>query len=531
MIQLASGSTPSLSVDLQRLLHHRLRVAAAIGAAIGGVMFVAMLFIETAGTASRWSDRATVGVLIGGTFVLTAVLWSGRPFSLRRLRWLEVGVFGLQAGQIVYGMATHYSTGQIIAAAAQEQELAIAYVYADSCAMFWFALIVGYGVFIPNTARRGSGMVIGLALAALTTLAFVTLRDGAGEYLAMILFDAGVWLAAACAIAVWGCYRMNVLQREAFKAKQLGQYRLKEKLGAGGMGEVYLAEHQLLRRPCAIKVIRPDRLHDESVLARFAREVHVTAKLTHVNTVEIIDYGHAADGTFYYVMEYLPGPTLEQLMREHGPLPPGRVVYLLRQLCGALAEAHRAGLIHRDIKPGNVIVCERGGTHDVAKLLDFGLARTSLLEPQDTTAATHLGPLTVQGQITGSPAYMSPEQAAGDETLDGRSDIYSLGAVAYFLLTGSPPFTHTSLGRLLAAHLYEPVPSLASIRPETPADLASIVSRCLEKRPENRPATADDLSQSLAGTTCASAWNTELAADWWQAVRHGEVPASIATRC
>src|SRR5262249_52007665 len=159
------------------------------------------------------------------------------------------------------------------------------------------------------------------------------------------------------------------------EARKLGQYVLRQRLGSGGMGEVYLAEHVLLRRPCAVKLIRPDRTTDSNSLLRFEREVQATATLNHPNTVQIFDYGHAEDGTFYYAMEYLPGLNLEELVKRHGPLPPERALHLLRQVCGALHEAHAGGLIHRDIKPSNIITCERGGLHDVAKLLDFGLVR------------------------------------------------------------------------------------------------------------------------------------------------------------
>jgi serine/threonine-protein kinase len=255
---------------------------------------------------------------------------------------------------------------------------------------------------------------------------------------------------------------------------------------------VYLAEHSLLRRPCAIKLIRPERAGDPATLKRFEREVQAMAALTHPNTAEVYDYGHAADGTFYYVMEYLPGPSLEELIKQHGPLPPERAVHLLRQVCAALQEAHAAGLVHRDVKPGNVLVCERGGLADVAKLLDFGLVRGHGLDSDDAK-------LTQQGAIAGTPAYMSPEQAAGREDVDGRSDIYSLGAVAYFLLTGQPPFVRGSAVQTLAAHLGEPVVPPDRLRADVPADLQAVVLRCLEKEPARRFARAADLAEALAG--------------------------------
>jgi serine/threonine protein kinase len=205
------------------------------------------------------------------------------------------------------------------------------------------------------------------------------------------------------------------------------------------MGEVYLGEHMLLRRACAIKTIRADQAGDPITFARFEREVQAMATLTHWNTVEVYDYGHAEDGTFYYVMEYLPGLNLNDLVHRYGPLPPGRAIHFLRQLCAALSEAHHIGLIHRDIKPTNVLACRRGRVHDVAKLLDFGLVHD--------VAVQHEPQLTLHGTIIGTPAYIAPEQARGKGVIDARTDIYSLGALAYFLVTGQAPFRATRSSR------------------------------------------------------------------------------------
>jgi serine/threonine-protein kinase len=279
------------------------------------------------------------------------------------------------------------------------------------------------------------------------------------------------------------------------------------------MGEVYLAEHTLLRRPCAIKVIHADRASDPAQLTRFEREVRVMATLTHWNNALVFDYGHTEDGTFYYVMEYLPGQNLETLVGNNGPLPPSRVVHLLRQVCGALREAHSIGLLHRDIKPSNIIACERGTIQDVVKLLDFGLVNGVAEGPQPTK-------LTMQGTILGSPPYMSPEQARGRTDLDRRSDIYSVGGVAYFLLTGKPPFVRETVMELLIAHASEKVVPPRELRPEIPADLEAVVLRCLEKDPEKRYANAESLDKALAECACAGAWTEAMAAEWWKS--HGE---------
>jgi serine/threonine-protein kinase len=312
----------------------------------------------------------------------------------------------------------------------------------------------------------------------------------------------------------WGVYTIGRLRREAFEARQFGQYRLKKLLGAGGMGEVYLAEHQLLKRPCAIKVIRANKAADPHALARFHAEVRATAKLTHWNTVEIFDYGSTTDGTFYYVMEYLPGLSLSDLVERFGPLPAERVIHLLEQTCDALAEAHSAGLIHRDIKPGNIFAAQRGGIYDVAKLLDFGLVKP--IVPLDGAN------LTVAGTITGSPLYMAPEQAGNDHKPDARSDIYSLGAVAYYLLAGQPPFDSKNAIKVLAAHLHEPVVPPSHHRADVPADLEAVVMRCLAKDPDHRFSSAGALARALADCEAAGRWTRDMAREWWQNIDHHE---------
>lgn len=263
-----------------------------------------------------------------------------------------------------------------------------------------------------------------------------------------------------------------------------------------------------MKRPCAIKVIRPSKAADPQALARFEREVQATAKLSHWNSIEIFDYGRTDDGTFYYVMEYLPGLSLAELVERHGPLPPARVIHLLTQTCDALAEAHSVGLIHRDIKPGNIFAAQRGGHFDVAKLLDFGLAK----------AVVNASPvqLTQEGSITGSPLYMSPEQAMGETEPDARSDIYSLGAVAYYLLTGAPPFDGDKAIKIIIAHAQAEVTPPSQLRPELPADLEQVVLRCLAKEPDERYGDAPSLARALAECADAGNWTPDDAARWWR---------------
>jgi serine/threonine protein kinase len=341
--------------------------------------------------------------------------------------------------------------------------------------------------------------VVGMVLAYPQVALVMTVDDFLHYLLASVV---------VLSVAVLGSRRRGRLRRATAQANQLGQYRLIALLGAGGMGEVYLAEHRMLKRPCAVKLIRPERAGDARVLARFEREVGVTARLSHWNTVEIFDYGRTADGTFYYVMEYLPGLNFEEILESHGPLPAERVVHLVRQVCQALREAHSIGLIHRDIKPANLFAAQRGGVYDVVKLLDFGLVKPVAEVPSAR--------LTHEGGLSGTPLFMSPEQASGTDLVDARSDIYSLGAVAYALLTGRPPFERNSPLAILIAHARDEVTPPSQLRAEVPADLEKIVLRCLAKKPDERYQTVDDLEQALGRCAAADRWSQACATRWWQ---------------
>jgi serine/threonine-protein kinase len=380
-------------------------------------------------------------------------------------------------------------------------------------------LILTYGLHVPKTWRRAALVAGPLALLPFATLSVLYLRHpkamgwlgrgwgkGAAPPILLFSFDAMILLILAVGSA-FGAWAMSRLRRQVAEASHLGQYRLRQQIGAGAMGEVYLAEHQLLKRPCALKLIRPDLVGDPRALARFEREVRLTATLSHPNTVEIYDYGRTSDGTYYYVMEYLPGLSLEELVERHGPMPPGRMVYLLRQLCQALREAHAVGLIHRDIKPSNIIAARRGGRDDVAKLLDFGLVRP---------AAAPAADLSAEGQILGTPLFMSPEQAEGDRELDQRSDLYSLGAVAYHLLTGRPPFNAVGGLAVLVAHARDPVVPPSLILPGIPEDLERVVLRCLAKDAADRFADAESLERALRECACSGDWDQHRAARWWR---------------
>lgn len=307
-------------------------------------------------------------------------------------------------------------------------------------------------------------------------------------------------------------------RRAAIEAKQLGQYALEQKLGEGGMGVVYRARHALLQRPTAVKFLHAEKTNEHSA-HRFEREVRLTARLNHPNTIAVYDYGRTPEGVFYYAMEYLDGIDLERLVKQFGPQPDGRVVHLLRQVCGSLAEAHAMGLVHRDIKPANILVSERGGICDFVKVLDFGLAKALEIDVD--------APMTLVGSVTGTPSYLSPEAIAHADEIDARADLYAVGAVGYYLLAGVPIFESTSVVELIHKQLNElpPTPSQRLGRTAAP-ELEAILMRCLAKRPDDRPASAAALAVELERCPIGTPWTDRDAVDWWRRFRPEDGVAS-----
>jgi serine/threonine-protein kinase len=485
---------------------------------------------------ARWEDHdgaALLALLFNGIAwlveaVYVALLWGSRPLSLRVLRILETVLFAmLMIGYAGY-ICLPYRLGSLLQYANLKGVDGSISALAAAVALPGFALVVIYGIFIPNTARRCANVVASMSLFPLLVMAIFGLAENNldVELLVRFLVQTALLLAFAAAIAIYGSHRFETLRQEVLAARQFGQYQLKGLIGQGGMGEVHLAEHLLLLRPCALKLIRAELTNDPQAPIHFEREVRAMAGLTHPNTVEIFDYGHTAEGTFYYVMEYLPGLSLEQLVDRYGPLEPGRAVHLLRQVCAALEEAHGVGLIHRDIKPSNVLVCERGGIPDVAKLLDFGMVR-ALAPNRDGQASTadHASgcpvseplplPSSWEKMPSGTPDFMSPEQARGVENLGATTDVYSLGATAYFLLTGKPPFAKGQTTQVLDALLTQPAPPLTNLRPDFPDDLQKVILRCLEKEPARRYPDVIQVEQALTSCACANDWTRQRAHQWW----------------
>lgn len=316
---------------------------------------------------------------------------------------------------------------------------------------------------------------------------------------------------------------------EVRRAHELGSYRLDVLLGRGGMGEVWRASHRMLARPAAIKLIRRDTLAVNPALAatavdRFEREAQVIASLQSPHTVALYDFGVTDDGSLFYVMELLEGVNLDTLVRKFGPLQPERVVYLLRQACSSLAEAHHRGLVHRDIKPANIYLCQRGMEYDVVKVLDFGIVKKVVTADEPAS-----GTLTRVNEVAGTPEYMAPEIAMGTANVDGRADIYALGCVAFWLLTGRPVFEEKTPMAAIIAHVQQqPIPPSSATELEVPAALDQIVLDCLAKAPEARPATAEELSTRLAAISFARPWAEQSAARWWELYRPSSPPLDVS---
>ncbi len=300
------------------------------------------------------------------------------------------------------------------------------------------------------------------------------------------------------------------IEDAALEAKELGQYTLEKKIGEGGMGSVYRAHHALLRRDTAVKLLLPDRA-DETSIKRFEREVQMTCRLAHPNTIQIFDYGHTPEGIFYYAMEYLDGINLRDLVQLEGALPEGRVVYLIEQICASLSEAHEAGLVHRDIKPANVIVSHRGGVSDLVKVLDFGLVKSSGSGMAASVEASNS--LT----ITGTPQFISPEAVSNPEKVDQRSDLYAVGALGYYLAAGCHVFEGDSAFTIMQQHVSEElIPLSERLGRSVDPVLESVIHACLAKRMEDRPQSAREVLRRLSEAPCRAQWTEADREAWWQ---------------
>jgi eukaryotic-like serine/threonine-protein kinase len=395
----------------------------------------------------------------------------------------------------------------------------------------WIAIC---GLTVPNTLRASA--LTNFAAALSHPLAYVVSLHLHGHTplppgVAALLFMPTFILAGWTTLLNNRMYRMV---KEVAQARQIGSYRLDSLIAKGGMGEVWRGSHAMLARDAAVKLIRPEMLLAQTgrqaslVRKRFEQEARSTAALRSPHTVELYDFGVSADGSFYYVMELLDGLDLENLVKLHGPLSPSRVVHILKQACHSLAEAHELGLVHRDIKPTNIYLTKLGIECDFVKILDFGLVKRSVADEESR--------MTVQGTTTGTPAFMPPEVARGDAKVDGRADLYALGCVAYWLLTGCLVFPEKSAVAIILAHLQTPPPPPSSrIELPIPAEVEQLVLSCLAKDPKDRPESAVELLDRLEKLPNIRLWSAHQAADWWSmhqpsskdAASHG-TKASIA---
>ncbi len=418
------------------------------------------------------------------------------------------GTVWLAAGQplpiailkILDGGSAVFATAALLLIAYTKGDFQIA--FAPTC-----NLLTLRAVFVPSRARE-TLLVDVLAFAPVIVMAILLRRQFlAGADVSVppsyVVFAAStaLWLAIPVVVSrvIYG------LRQEIRDAKKLGQYTLLEKIGAGGMGEVYKARHALLSRLTAVKLIHPDRA-DEQHRVRFEREVEATSKLTHPNTVSIYDYGHTSEQVFYYVMEFLPGISLAELVQDDGPQPPARVIHLLRQVCGSLHEAHAVGIIHRDIKPENLILCERGRVYDVVKVVDFGIAKDLSAKAVSVTQ---------ENAVVGTPHYLSPEAFTSNNEVGTASDIYSVGVVGYYLLTAKRPFTGKNVIEIAMSQMNSSPVRLTEARGEPVADdLETAVFSCLARDATARP-TARELDIALQKCGAAGDWSQADAESWW----------------
>ena len=438
--------------------------------------------------------------------MVMAALWAvarARPWSLRTLGLLDGGSL-LLAGIALAAMAAQPDPTQLMAGL--------------------FALTVtmmARAVLIPSTAVR-TFCLSWLAAAPLFVVSFAFVQPAAmpgfafGFLKLLTSVNALLWLVIATTLLTVTSRTIYGLRQQVLAASQVGQYTLEEKIGSGGMGEVWRARHRLLIRPAAVKLVTARALgaghdHDPELrLRRFEREARATAGLTSPHTVQLYDFGVTDDGTLYYVMELLDGMDLDTLVERTGPVPAERAIHLLIQVCASLDDAHQNGLVHRDIKPANLIVSRIGGAWDFVKVLDFGLVKLERAEQSEQSLR-----LTAESSVSGTPAFIAPESVLGGET-DHRVDLYSLGCVAYWLLTGKLVFEGPGKVKVMSDHVHTaPRPPSSRTEAPIPPELDALILECLEKDPEKRPASAALLQTRLQAIAVPAPWTRERAKEWW----------------
>jgi serine/threonine-protein kinase len=514
------SAVPGDSEEDRRLLNHRLAFFGAVSFFLSGA-FVLLNFAFDGVANGSW-------VRIDRVLHFVATMIFGAEWLLcRRGRRSAAQLNVIDVGTLVAGLSMF---AWMAASTPPPPDLdpkalgVAAFIPALVLSLVTLAIVVSRAVMVPGTARR----TFWVSLLACVPLMVATERmasippppaHGLGPAV-ISLANVGMWAAVAVSVATLTSKVIYGLAQRVRKANELGQYTLEEKIGEGGMGAVYRARHALLRRPTAVKLLPPE-LAGEHSIKRFEREVQLTSALTHPNTIAIYDYGRTPDGIFYYAMEYLEGITLEELVAHDGPQPVARVVHLLKQLCGALEEAHRVKLIHRDVKPANIVLCVRGGVADYVKVLDFGLVKE---------AGTSAPELSTRGHIVGTPRYMAPEAITDPDGIDARADLFGVGGVAYELLTGIAPFDGATVVEVCAKILYEAPAPLSDNGRSIPHDLETLVLGCLTKDRNGRPGSAAEVLDRLESQSDVAAWSARDAERWWQERAPAVLAAARARR-
>ena len=509
------GASSRLPPDLVAKAGKRLALAAIIYASVYALSYGSGRF--TGAYALYWGTKGlTIADVISLAFIFSSVVmfFVARSGRIEAYLLLDIG--------LVY---------EVIAAAGIDVHLAFGNwgAGAEVMGLSWTCVwMVFFPLIVPSTP--GKTLLAAVAAASMGPLMYmIGLARGGPPLAPEMTFQFFLPNYICVGIALIGSRVVFRLGSDISRARRMGAYRLVEKLGEGGMGEVWKAEHRMLARPAAIKLIRSDpggnslSRTPSSHLHRFEREVQATSQLRSPHTVEVYDYGLTEYRGFYYVMELLDGLSLEDLVQRHGPLCAERVIHVLTQACHSLSEAHTNGLVHRDIKPANVFLCRYGLEHDWVKVLDFGLVK------QSGDAKRSKDPkLTDVGAFAGTPAYGSPETALGDgDAVDGRSDLYSLGCVGFWLLTGATVFRAAYPMQMLLQHVHEEpsAPSRCTELPVPPA-LDAVILSCLRKDPADRPASAAALVAELQGIPVERPWTAERAQEWWDRHRPRRVPAT-----
>jgi serine/threonine-protein kinase len=505
--------------DLARQATQRLRAMAVMYAV---VFFLAAFVPRLTSQAGRTMLVSNVAHWLPGTLAIAFALLVAAIVATPTLqRWAAAAL------AIAFEVASSYG---IAAAELLQPHGGLEFGNANWIGLSWVGVwTLLYTIVVPAPPKRSVLAALG-ASSSVPVMAAVSLRlyppsriPDAEQFFFAFVFP----YLLIVGMAYVGSRVFFALGHEVKKARELGAYRLLERLGQGGMGEVWRARHRLLARPAAIKLIRQnvtDAGAGSEVASRFEREAQAIASLRSPHTVDLFDFGVADDGTFYYVMELLEGLDAERMVNRYGPMPDGRVIHVISQVCHSLSEAESVSLVHRDVKPANIFLCRYGEDYDFVKVLDFGIVK-AIRQPAAADAETMLA-LTADHVVRGTPAFIAPEQALDETSVDHRADIYGIGCVAYWLLTGELVFDADTPMQLILKHAHE-TPDAPSSRTELPVsnELDAIVLECLAKSPSGRPQSARELARRLQAVPVKTPWTPELARAWWETHRPVPDPA------